>query len=254
MAPRYVLALDQGTTSSRAILFDRHANIVQIAQKEFTQIYPEPGWVEHSPGELFTSQAQVLHECLRLARVSSNEIAPVGIANQRETTIVWEKSTGSPVYNAIVWQDRRTAAFCDRLRAEGKAKIIQEKTGLVLDAYFSGSKVRWILDNVPGARAKAHAGDLLFGTVDSWLVWNLSKRGVHVTDPSNASRTIMFNIHTGQWDSELLEILGVPPAMLPEVAPSSSHMADVHPDFWGHIVPLQALPVTSRPPPMAMPA
>ncbi len=241
MAPRYILALDQGTSSSRAILFDRHANIVQVAQKEFTQIYPEPGWVEHSPNEIFDSQVHVLCECLRLARVSGNEIAAVGIANQRETTIVWEKSTGAPVYNAIVWQDRRTAPFCNQLRAEGKAQIIQEKTGLVLDAYFSGSKVRWILDNVPGSRAKAHAGELLFGTVDSWIVWNLSKRGVHVTDPSNASRTMMFNIHTGQWDSELLEILGVPPAMLPEVVPSSSHVADVHPEFFGRTVPIAGI-------------
>ncbi len=241
MAPRYILALDQGTTSSRAILFDRDANIVQVAQKEFTQIYPEPGWVEHSPNEIFDSQAQDLHECLRLARVSGNEIAAVGIANQRETTIVWEKSTGAPVYNAIVWQDRRTAAFCDQLRADGKAHIIQEKTGLVLDAYFSGSKVRWILDNVPGARAKADAGGLLFGTVDSWIVWNLSKRGVHVTDPSNASRTMMFNIHTGQWDSELLEIVGVPPSMLPEVVPSSSHLAEVHPEFFGRAVPVAGI-------------
>ena len=241
MAPRYILALDQGTTSSRAILFDRDANIVQVAQKEFTQIYPEPGWVEHSPNEIFDSQAQVLHECLRLARVSGNEIAAVGIANQRETTIVWEKSTGAPVYNAIVWQDRRTAAFCDQLRADGKAHIIQEKTGLVLDAYFSGSKVRWILDNVPGARAKADAGELLFGTVDSWIVWNLSKRGAHVTDPSNASRTMMFNIHTGQWDSELLEIVGVPPSMLPEVVPSSSHLAEVHPEFFGRAVPVAGI-------------
>ncbi|MDY0258524.1 MAG: glycerol kinase GlpK [Desulfovibrio sp.] len=241
MAAQYILALDQGTTSSRAILFDHNANIVQIAQKEFTQLYLQAGWVEHSPNEIFDSQSYVVRECLRNAQVSGNALAAIGITNQRETTIVWEKSTGAPIYNAIVWQDRRTAAFCDQLRAEGKARVIQDKTGLVLDAYFSGSKIRWILDTIPGARARAEAGELLFGTVDTWLVWNLSKRGAHVTDPSNASRTLLFNIHTRQWDDELLAIMGVPRAMLPEIVPSSSITAWTHPEFFGHAVPIAGI-------------
>ena len=238
MAQKYILSLDQGTTSSRAILFDRDANIVQVSQREFTQIFPQPGWVEHNPNEIFDTQSHVAKECLKHANAQGNELAAVGITNQRETTVVWDKTTGAPVYNAIVWQDRRTAGFCDQLRAEGKAELIRNKTGLVLDAYFSGTKVRWILDNVPGARAKAEAGDLLFGTIDTWLIWNFSKRGSHVTDPSNASRTLLFNIHTGQWDDELLEIMGVPRAMLPEVAPSSSVMAHMHPEFFGQAVPI----------------
>ena len=238
MAQKYILSLDQGTTSSRAILFDRDANIVQVSQREFTQIFPQPGWVEHNPNEIFDTQSHVAKECLKHANAQGNELAAVGITNQRETTVVWDKSTGAPVYNAIVWQDRRTAGFCDQLRAEGKAEVIRQKTGLVLDAYFSGTKVRWILDNVPGARAKAEAGELLFGTIDTWLIWNFSKRGAHVTDPSNASRTLLFNIHTGQWDDELLEIMGVPRAMLPEVAPSSSVMAQTHPEFFGQAVPI----------------
>ena len=238
MSGKYILALDQGTTSSRAILFDKDANIVQVTQKEFRQIYPQPGWVEHSPNEIFDTQAHVARDCVKLAGVNGAELAAVGITNQRETTVVWDKQTGAPIYNAIVWQDRRTAGFCDQLRAEGKAEVIRSKTGLVLDAYFSGTKVRWILDNVPGARARAEAGELLFGTVDSWLIWNFSKRGAHVTDPSNASRTLLFNIHTGQWDDELLEIIGVPRAILPEVAPSSSVMAKTHPEFFGQAVPI----------------
>ena len=238
MTASYILALDQGTTSSRAILFDRRGRMLQVAQKEFTQIYPRPGWVEHSPDEIFDTQAHVAHDCLKQAGVQGHELAAVGITNQRETTVVWDRAGGAPVYNAIVWQDRRTAAVCDRLRAEGKAEIIRQKTGLVLDAYFSGTKIGWILDNVPGARARAEAGELLFGTVDSWLIWNFSKRGAHLTDPSNASRTLLFNIHTGQWDDELLDLLGVPRAMLPEVVPSSSLMARVHPEFFGHPVPV----------------
>ena len=179
MPHAYVLSLDQGTTSSRAILFNHNADIVQVAQREFTQLFPHPGWVEHNPNEIFDTQSQVARECLRLAGVRGEELAAVGITNQRETTIVWDKSTGAPIYNAIVWQDRRTAAFCDQLRAEGKAEVFRRKTGLVLDAYFSGTKVRWILENVPGARARAQAGDLLFGTVDTWLIWNFSKHGRH---------------------------------------------------------------------------
>ena len=238
MTASYILALDQGTTSSRAILFDRRGRMLQVAQKEFTQIYPRPGWVEHSPDEIFDTQAHVARDCLRQAGVQGHELAAVGITNQRETTVVWDRAGGAPVYNAIVWQDRRTANVCDRLRAEGKAEIIRQKTGLVLDAYFSGTKIGWILDNVPGARARAEAGELLFGTVDSWLIWNFSKRGAHLTDPSNAGRTLLFNIHTGQWDDELLDLLGVPRAMLPEVVPSSSLMARVHPEFFGHPVPV----------------
>ena len=238
MTASYILALDQGTTSSRAILFDRRGRMLQVAQKEFTQIYPRPGWVEHSPDEIFDTQAHVARDCLRQAGVQGHELAAAGITNQRETTVVWDRAGGAPVYNAIVWQDRRTANVCDRLRAEGKAEIIRQKTGLVLDAYFSGTKIGWILDNVPGARARAEAGELLFGTVDSWLIWNFSKRGAHLTDPSNAGRTLLFNIHTGQWDDELLDLLGVPRAMLPEVVPSSCLMARVHPEFFGHPVPV----------------
>lgn len=235
---RYILALDQGTTSSRAILFDRSGGIVHMAQQEFTQRYPQPGWVEHDPNELFDSQATVAARCLRQAGVEASEVAAVGIANQRETTVVWNRRTGAPVCNAIVWQDRRTAGLCDALREAGKAEGFAAKTGLVLDAYFSGTKARWILDNVPGAREQAEAGELLFGTVDSWLIWNFTKGEAHVTDPSNASRTLLFNIHTGDWDDELLETLGVPRAMLPRVAPSSGVMGHMHPEFLGQRLPL----------------
>ncbi len=238
MAAKYILALDQGTTSSRAILFDHNSNIIQVEQKEFTQIYPQPGWVEHSPTEIFDTQAKVAKECVKNAGAHGNDVAAIGITNQRETTIVWDRKTGIPVYNAIVWQDRRTAGFCDQLKAEGKADIIRQKTGLVLDAYFSGTKVRWILDNVEGAREKAEKGELAFGTVDTWLIWNFNRKGAHVTDPSNASRTLLFNIHTQEWDQELLDIIGVPASMLPEVRPSSSVMADCHAEFFGHIVPI----------------
>ena len=230
---RYLLALDQGTTSSRAILFDRLGGIVHMAQQEFSQRYPQPGWVEHDPNELFDSQATVAARCLRQAGVEAADVAAVGIANQRETTVVWNRRTGAPVCNAIVWQDRRTAGFCDALREAGKADVFAAKTGLVLDAYFSGTKVRWILDNVPGARAQAEAGELLFGTVDSWLIWNFTKGEAHVTDPSNASRTLLFNIHTGDWDEELLETLGIPRSMLPQVVPSSGVMGHMHPEFLG---------------------
>ena len=235
---RYILALDQGTTSSRAILFDRAGSIIQLAQQEFTQHYPRPGWVEHNPNEIFDTQATVAARCLEQAGISAAEVAAVGIANQRETTIVWNRRTGAPVYNAIVWQDRRTAGFCDSLRERGLAGAFAAKTGLVLDAYFSGTKVRWILENVPGARAQAEAGELLFGTVDSWLIWNFTKGAVHATDPSNASRTLMFNIHTGCWDDELLDILSVPRSMLPDVVPSSGVMGHVHPEFFGSPLPL----------------
>lgn len=238
MPAKYILALDQGTTSSRAILFDRQAQCVQVNQQEFTQLYPQAGWVEHSPDEIFDSQFQVLRNCLKQAGVSASEVAAVGITNQRETTLVWDKHSGMPVYNAIVWQDRRTAPLCASLRAAGHTENIRAKTGLVLDAYFSGTKVAWILDNVPGARARAEAGDLLFGTVDSWLIWNFSKGQSHVTDPSNASRTLLFNIHTLQWDTELLDLLNIPESMLPTVMPSSSILAHMHPEFLGQRVPI----------------
>lgn len=236
---QYILALDQGTTSSRAILFDRDSNIIQMMQQEFTQHYPQPGWVEHNPNEIFDSQAGVAARCLRQAGISASEIAAVGITNQRETTIVWNKKTGAPIHNAIVWQDRRTAGYCDKLRAEGQSAVFTQKTGLMLDAYFSGTKIRWILEHVPGARAQAEAGELLFGTVDSWLIWNFTKGAAHVTDPSNASRTLLFNIHTGQWDDELLALLEIPRSMLPTVLPSSGLMGHMHPEFLN-----QSLPIT----------
>ncbi len=241
MNKKYVLALDQGTTSSRAILFDHDANIIQVSQKEFTQIFPQPGWVEHSPTEIFDTQSKVARDCLKHAGVEGYDIAAIGITNQRETTVVWDRKTGIPIYNAIVWQDRRTAAFCDKLKEEGKADIIRQKTGLVLDAYFSGTKVRWILDNVEGARAKAEAGDLAFGTVDTWLIWSFNKKGAHFTDPSNASRTLLYNIHTQQWDDELLEILDIPRSMLPEVMPSSSVMAQCHAEYFGSPIPISGV-------------
>jgi glycerol kinase len=219
---KYVLALDQGTTSSRAILFDHGGSIVATAQKEFRQFFPNPGWVEHDANEIWQSQSEVMHAALAKINVLPIEIAAVGITNQRETTVVWDRNTGKPVANAIVWQDRRMASFCDELRAAGKAALIQQKTGLILDAYFSGTKLKWILDNVPGARACAEVGELAFGTVDSWLIWNLTGGKVHATDVSNASRTMMFNIHTNNWDDELLQLLTIPRAMLPNVQPSSS--------------------------------
>ena len=225
----YILSLDQGTTSSRAILFTREGDIKQIAQKEFTQIYPQPGWVEHNANEIFDTQSYVMRECLQFAGVDASDVAAIGITNQRETTVVWDKKSGAPIHNAIVWQDRRTAGFCDELKAKGLADVIRQKTGLVIDAYFSGTKVRWILDNVPGAREKAEKGELLFGTIDSWLIWNLTKGAVHVTDESNASRTLLFNINTGAWDDELLAIIGVPAAMLPRVSKSSEVVGEIHP-------------------------
>ena len=215
------MALDQGTTSSRAILFNRSGDIVSLAQKEFTQIYPQPGWVEHDPEEIWSSQFSVLAEVIAKAGIQTADVAAIGITNQRETTIVWDRTTGAPSHNAIVWQDRRTAAFCDELKSRGLAAMIQEKTGLIIDAYFSATKIRWILDNVPGARQKADRGELAFGTVDSWLVWKLTGNKMHITDVSNASRTMLMNIHSCTWDNELLEIFGIPASMLPEIKPSS---------------------------------
>ena len=217
----YILALDQGTTSSRAILFDHDGQIVGVAQKEFAQIFPQPGWVEHDPGEIWATQMAVATEALGRAGLRPTDVAAIGITNQRETAIVWDRQTGKPVYNAIVWQDRRTAGFCDRLKREGHEALIRERTGLVIDAYFSGSKVAWILDNVEGARAGAEAGRLAFGTVDSWLVWQLTSGATHITDVTNASRTMLFDINTLQWDQDLLRLLNVPAGMLPEVRASS---------------------------------
>ncbi|HEY6168288.1 MAG TPA: glycerol kinase GlpK [Verrucomicrobiae bacterium] len=218
---KYILALDQGTTSSRAILFDHAGGIVSVAQKEFPQIFPRPGWVEHNPQDIWSTQASVAAEALLKARLTANDVAAIGITNQRETTVVWDRASGQPICNAIVWQDRRTAPMCDRLKARKLDRIIRRKTGLVVDAYFSATKLQWILEHVKGAKARAKAGELAFGTVDSWLVWNLTGGKVHVTDPSNASRTMLFNIHTGEWDDELLKIFGVPRAVLPKVHSSS---------------------------------
>jgi len=218
---KYILALDQGTTSSRAIIFDHAGAIKAVAQKEFTQFFPQPAWVEHDANEIWATQAGVMAEVLNGASLTWKDIAAIGITNQRETTVVWDRKSGQPIHKAIVWQDRRTAAFCDKLKKEGHAAIIQKKTGLVIDAYFSGSKVRWILDNVEGARARAEKGELAFGTIDSWLIWKLTAGAVHVTDASNASRTMLFNIQTGEWDDELLKILGVPRALLPKVVGNS---------------------------------
>ena len=217
----YILALDQGTTSSRAIVFDRDGAIRAIAQKEFTQMFPSPGWVEHDPQEIWASQIGVAVEALGRAHVRPKDVAAIGITNQRETTIVWDRETGEPIHHAIVWQDRRTADFCERLKAEGAGEAIQVRTGLLIDAYFSASKIRWLLDHVPGARARAEAGKLAFGTVDTWLVWKLTGGACHVTDVSNASRTMLFNIHTLQWDEELLRLFNIPASLLPSVRSSS---------------------------------
>jgi len=214
---KYILSFDQGTTSSRAILFDHAGQIHGIAQKEFTQHFPHPGWVEHDAMEIWSTQIGVASEAISHQNLSLSDIAAIGITNQRETTVVWNKKTGLPIYNAIVWQDRRTADFCDSLKVQGKAAMIQEKTGLVIDAYFSGSKLKWILDHVNGAREMAANGELCFGTIDTWLVWKLTNGKVHVTDATNASRTMLFNIHTLQWDNELLSLLDIPPSVLPEV-------------------------------------
>ncbi|MRG46171.1 glycerol kinase GlpK [Chitinophaga sp. SYP-B3965] len=221
MEAQFIMALDQGTTSSRAIIFNRAGDIVAVSQKEFTQIYPQPGWVEHDPHEIWSTQAGVAAEVIAKAGTTGDKIAAIGITNQRETTIVWDRKTGKPLYNAIVWQDRRTSAYCDELRAQGLAEDIRAKTGLIVDAYFSGTKVKWILDNVEGARAKANAGELAFGTVDTWLIWNFTKGKLHVTDVSNASRTMLYNIHTQAWDESLLKLMDIPASMLPEVRASS---------------------------------
>lgn len=238
MDKRYILALDQGTTSSRAILFDHEGRIVKTAQREFTQYFPKAGWVEHNALEIWDSQLAVAKEVIEKVGAKADEIAAIGITNQRETTVVWEKSTGKPVYNAIVWQCRRTAGICDDLKNKGLAQYIQENTGLVIDAYFSGTKVKWILDNVPGAREKAQKGELLFGNIDTWLIWNLTKGGVHVTDYSNASRTMLYNIKYLQWDERILRELDIPASMLPQVKPSSAVYGKSDSQLFGAEIPI----------------
>jgi len=235
---KYVLALDQGTTSSRAIVFDHNGAIVSVAQQEFPQIYPSPGLVEHNPEDIWSSQIAVAQEAVKKASATASDIAAIGITNQRETAIVWDKNTGKPVFNAIVWQSRLTVPICDALKAKGFDKEIRDRTGLVTDAYFSGTKVKWILDNVPGAREKADRGELLFGNVDTFLMWRLSKGRIHVTDYSNASRTLMFNIYTGQWDDVILNEFGVPRSMLPTVMPSSAVYGETDPEFFGGAIKL----------------
>ena len=228
MASKAILVLDQGTTSSRAILFDHAGRSIGMSQREFRQIYPQAGWVEHDAEEIWTTQREVGIEAIERAGVDASEIAALGITNQRETTLVWDRRTGKPIHNAIVWQDRRTAQFCDQLKRDGHGRDIQEKTGLVIDAYFSGSKLRWILDNVPGAREQAERGELAFGTMDTWLLWKLTGGAVHATDVSNASRTMLFNIHVGQWDDDLLTLLRVPRSLLPEARASSGSFGTSH--------------------------
>ncbi len=232
----YILALDQGTTSSRAIIFDHNGQILTVAQKEFNQIYPEPGWVEHNPEEIWSSQTEVALRALNQAGIKSQDVVALGITNQRETTVVWDRSTGKPVFNAIVWQDRRTADYCDRLKNEGITETIRDKTGLIIDAYFSATKVKWILDNVKGARSLAEKGRLAFGTVDSWLVWNLTGGKLHITDVSNASRTMLFNINTLSWDKDLLKLFDIPESILPEVRTSSEIYGETRNVFGSPIV------------------
>jgi len=238
---KYLVAIDQGTTSSRAVVFDKQGSIVQMAQKEFTQVFPRQGWVEHDPMEIYSTQLGVLAEAKARAGISAADIAAIGITNQRETTIVWDRVTGKPVHNAIVWQCRRTADYCDSLKASGFDRIILEKTGLIVDAYFSGTKVRWILDNVQGARARAERGELLCGTVDTWLVWNLTRGRVFVTDYGNASRTMLFNIHSLEWDLDILKEMNIPARMLPEVRPSSQVYGNTAPGILGGEIPIAGI-------------
>ena len=237
----YILALDQGTSSSRAILFDKTGQPKAVSQKEFTQIFPKPGWVEHNPKEIWSSQASVIAETISAEGINGSNIAAIGITNQRETTIVWDAESGEPIYNAIVWQDRRTSAYCDTLKKDGRADLIRSKTGLIIDAYFSATKIRWILENVPGARRKAEEGRLRFGTVDTWLIWKLTRGEVHVTDVSNASRTMLFNIHTLDWDDELLRLFGVPKSMLPQIKSSSEIYGKTKGTLFAYEVPIAGI-------------
>lgn len=238
---KYILALDQGTTSSRAIVFDHNGSIRSAAQKEFSQHFPQPGWVEHDPNEIWSSEAAVIAEAISAIDINGKNIAGIGITNQRETTIVWDIDTEEPVYNAIVWQDRRTASLCDQLKAQGLVDMVREKTGLIIDAYFSGTKIKWILDNVPGARERAEKGKLRFGNVDSWLVWRLTRGEVHVTDVTNASRTMLFNIHTLKWDVDLLKLLDIPASMMPEVKSSSEVYGHTKTTIFAHEVPISGI-------------
>ena len=238
---KYILALDQGTSSSRAIVFDEHGLTKAVSQKEFTQIFPKPGWVEHNPMEIWSSQAAVIAEAITSIDINGLNIAAIGITNQRETTIVWDAETGEPVYNAIVWQDRRASEFCDGLKRDGRTDLIRSKTGLIIDAYFSATKILWILENVPGARQKADEGKLRFGTVDTWLIWMLTRGEVHVTDVSNASRTMLFNIHTLEWDKELLQLFDIPESMMPQVKSSSEIYGYTKTTLFAHEVPIAGI-------------
>jgi glycerol kinase len=238
---KYILALDQGTTSSRAILFNHEGSIVSVAQKEFRQIYPKAGWVEHDPQEIWSSQAGVAAEAVASAGINGKSLAAIGITNQRETTVVWDKKTGKPIYNAIVWQDRRTSEFCDELKSKGHASEIQKKTGLVVDAYFSGTKVKWILDNVDGARQRAQNGELAFGTIDSWIIWNLTQGELHITDVSNASRTMLFNINSMDWDQDILNVMDIPAAMLPDVRQSSEIYGNTKTTLFASKIPIAGI-------------
>ena len=236
--PKYIMALDAGTTSSRCILFDKNGNMCSVSQREFTQYFPQPGWVEHDADEIWATQLGTAVEAMSRISASAQDIAAIGITNQRETAVVWDKNTGEPVYHAIVWQCRRTSEYCDSLKEKGLTEIFRQKTGLVIDAYFSGTKIKWILDNVPGARERAQRGELLFGTVETWLIWKLTKGAVHVTDYSNASRTMLFNINTLEWDDEILKELDIPKCMLPEVKPSSWIYGEADPSFLGGCIPI----------------
>jgi len=238
---QYILALDQGTTSSRAVVFDQKGTIISVAQKEFTQIFPKPGWVEHDPDEIWSTQAGMAAEAVSKKGLKASQMAAIGITNQRETVVVWDRNTSEPVYNAIVWQDKRTADYCDELKKEGKSQMIREKTGLVIDSYFSGTKVKWILDNVDGAREKAEAGDLIMGTIDSWLIWKMTDGGLHITDVTNACRSMLFNINTMDWDDELLELLTIPKSMLPEVKQSSEIYGETTPNLFATPIPIAGI-------------
>jgi glycerol kinase len=238
---QFILALDQGTTSSRAMLFNKKGEIVSVAQKEFRQIYPKPGWVEHDAQEIWSTQAGVAAEAVASAGVNGKAISGIGITNQRETTVVWDRKSGKPIYNAIVWQDRRTSDYCDQLKKDGHADMIQKKTGLVIDSYFSGTKVKWILDNVEGAREKAKNGELAFGTIDSWLIWNFTQGELHITDVTNASRTLLFNINSMEWDDELLELMNIPKSMLPEVRQSSEKYGSTKTTLFASKIPIAGI-------------
>ncbi|NVN17427.1 glycerol kinase GlpK [Muricauda sp. HICW] len=238
---QYILALDQGTTSSRAVVFDQKGTIISVAQKEFTQIFPKPGWVEHDPDEIWSTQAGMAAEAVSKKGLKASQMAAIGITNQRETVVVWDRNTSEPIYNAIVWQDKRTADYCDELKKEGKSDLIRKKTGLVIDSYFSGTKVKWILDNVEGAREKAEAGDLIMGTIDSWLIWKMTDGGLHITDVTNACRSMLFNINTMDWDDELLDLLTIPKSMLPEVKQSSEIYGETTPNLFATPIPIAGI-------------